>query len=622
MKLLQENSQKSISSPISSISNQDRIIEVDEMLNDDWKRKSSSSSPIIKSDSQSNTSHSGGDKSQDSTEKSTKSTVQIPVHVIIKSCESSNTTSLQPSARLTSNLPQLSPLSQPNEITSNMANASQQLRSIMSSINQTTTNANSNTTTGIVGNQNKPVTTTVEIKTIDAQVSVANTLAATGTPTPTTIKTENTTTTNVVPTSFENVLAVNRTNELNAKIESVQQNVPKIVTETIPTTITAGKILTSQAFSQNNIGSITTTSAGSILVVKQLRTVSPMTNRSRSPVTVNSSGAKTQTFSLVKSTLGGTPIIISGQATQSGSSVIINKMPILTKVSTTASIVSAANSIAVSTNNPISVSTSIAKSTTQTMSILSSTLSQPQQSRIVPYADGQHITISKKPIKLPILTKIENATVVSNASVTSASSTAAIQNILQSGLYSHPTSGSILSATLSQPAQKPNTKLLQTQLTNNPFRRSKSTDEVPGFLKETPAQIISKRHSSMEASLKDEKDEITAATTASSINVQKSTENTTENCKFTTVTMVHKSDESQNVLLKQLLQQASNTTPTPSSMPTMSRSVTSLRAPSLGVVSSLEAQLARPVILPVPATPNAIQSKPNTHATGKLLLIF
>lgn len=594
-KKLQENS--------SPMSTQDRMIEVDEMLNDDWKRsKSSSSSPIIKTDSHSNASHS--EKSQDAPEKQ-KPTVQIPVHVIIKSCESPNT-NLQPATRLTSNLPQLSPLSQPNEITSNMANASQQLRSIMSSINQTT-----NTTTGLTtSNQNKSVTTTVEIKAMEAQVSAANTQLTSSASV--TGKTENTVA-NVVPTSFENVLAVNRNNELNAKAEAL----PKIVTETVPTTITAGKILTStQAFNQNNIGSITTTSAGSILVVKQLRTVSPMTSRSRSPVTVNSSGAKT--FSVVKSSMGGTPIIISGQAAQPGSSVIItqNKVPILTKVATSSSIVSVANTISGSATNPITVSTSVSKNTTQTMSILSNTLSQPQQSRIVPYAEGQHITISKKPIKLPILTKIENATVVSNASVTSASSTAAIQNILQSGLYSHPTSGSILSATLSQPSQKPNAKLLQTQLTNNPFRRSKSTDEVPGFLKETPAQIISKRHSSMEASntIKDEKDDATTSTVVT----PKTTENATENCKFTTVTMVHKSDESQNVLLKQLLQQVSNTAPTPSSMPTIvSRSVTSLRAPSLGVVSSLEAQLARPVILPVPATPNAIQSKPNTLSTGK-----
>lgn len=93
---------------------------------------------------------------------------------------------------------------------------------------------------------------------------------------------------------------------------------------------------------------------------------------------------------------------------------------------------------------------------------------------------------------------------------------------------------------------------------------------------------------------------------------------TTDNCKYSTVTIVpHKSDDSQNVLLKQLLQNSGSTA---SPMPTIvSRSVTSLRAPSLGVVSTLEAQLARPVILPVPATPNAIQSKPNVLAAPKVV---
>lgn len=233
-----------------------------------------------------------------------------------------------------------------------------------------------------------------------------------------------------------------------------------------------------------------------------------------------------------------------------------------------------------------------------------------------------------------------SSTTLSTSSLSSsASSTAAIQNILQTSLPTpYPASGgSILSATLSQPSSMPKSKLLPTQLTStNPYRRSKSTDEVPGFLKETPAQIISKRHSSMEASntiSKEEKDDaimptpmahaqkviaetttITTTTTAVT-----STSSSTENCKFTTVTIhkptmlindVHiKSDESQNVLLKQLLQQASNTTPSPSSsLPTISRTVTTLRAPSLGVVSSLEAQLARPVILPVPAKPNALPS--------------
>ncbi|CAD7013031.1 unnamed protein product [Ceratitis capitata] len=80
--------------------------------------------------------------------------------------------------------------------------------------------------------------------------------------------------------------------------------------------------------------------------------------------------------------------------------------------------------------------------------------------------------------------------------------------------------------------------------------------------------------------------------------------------------IVPKSEESNNVLLKKLLQNSSsshniNILSTNLSSPSTTsicshvlsaRKVINVRAPSLGLVSSLEAQLARPVIPPVPAT--------------------
>ncbi|XP_067626890.1 histone-lysine N-methyltransferase trr isoform X2 [Eurosta solidaginis] len=85
--------------------------------------------------------------------------------------------------------------------------------------------------------------------------------------------------------------------------------------------------------------------------------------------------------------------------------------------------------------------------------------------------------------------------------------------------------------------------------------------------------------------------------------------------------IVSKSEESNNVLLKKLLQNSSSShninilstnmqnTATSSTAPSSicnqvlsARKVINVRAPSLGLVSSLEAQLARPVIPPVPAT--------------------
>lgn len=522
------SSHKSIPSP-SSLSNQDRIIEVDEMLNDDWKRKSTSSSPVVKPESHLDDT-SNSDKSQDMGD---KQKAVIPVHVIIKSRESSQSPSLQPmsSQRAVSLLPQLSPLSQPNEITSNMANASQQLRSIMSSIS----NVSNQATASFAGRLS-----TIEV---DTSVNINKT----------------TKTISVVPTTFENVLTVSnkpvdgadKAKKIAERIITTTASQPFTTaakthstgpaTTTLAVVTTPTKILTSNAFNPNatltaitvpvttTIGAspgvaistavatpTTSTAMGSILVVKQLRTVAPIQNRSRSPITVNAVGNKTQNISIMKSSMvGAQAVIISGQSAQPGSSVIItqNKLPIAqlaklqseaaNKLVTTAN-ATGQNTIAVATSNQV-----VNDSAKPTMSILSSTLSQPQQTRIIPYqqhtGEGQQFTITKKPNVVTtrpavFTTKSVATAIVTNTAVTSANSTAAIQNILQSTLYQNKVGGSILSATLSQPQHKQTASLLQTQLANNVFRRSKSTDEVPGFLKETPAQIVAKRHSSMEQS--------------------------------------------------------------------------------------------------------------------------
>lgn len=141
----------------------------------------------------------------------------------------------------------------------------------------------------------------------------------------------------------------------------------------------------------------------------------------------------------------------------------------------------------------------------------------------------------------------------------------------------------------------------------------------------TASQLIAKRHSSVESSaiLKEEKSNAFEHATVGNASNQQSKEasngmSVNDNCKLSSITIVPhtKSDDSQNVLLKQLLQNSgSNSSSSPSQLPTIvSRAVTSsLRAPSLGVVSSLEAQLARPVIPPVPAQPNTIQTKSNLN---------
>lgn len=145
------NIQKSTSPTISSLSSTDRIIEVDEMLNDDWKRKSPN-----KTDNQV--------VIEKTPEEIEKKKPAVPVHLIIKQRDTSqNSVQTLVNHRLSSNLPQLSPLSQPNEITSNIGNASQQLRSIMSSINQNSINT---PTAQTIANQNKTAISAVEIKTM------------------------------------------------------------------------------------------------------------------------------------------------------------------------------------------------------------------------------------------------------------------------------------------------------------------------------------------------------------------------------------------------------------------------------------------------------------------------
>lgn len=150
---------------------------------------------------------------------------------------------------------------------------------------------------------------------------------------------------------------------------------------------------------------------------------------------------------------------------------------------------------------------------------------------------------------------------------------------------------SILSATLSQPKANPTITNL---LNSNMFKRSKSTDDMP-IAKETIRPQIASKRLSLEASIKTEPVEKEALATETS---------TVFASKFSSFSTPTKPEDSQNVLLKQLLQNTGNSTPVSSS--SLSRPVPGLicgnqRAPSLGVVSSLEAQLARPVIPPAPA---------------------
>lgn len=147
----------------------------------------------------------------------------------------------------------------------------------------------------------------------------------------------------------------------------------------------------------------------------------------------------------------------------------------------------------------------------------------------------------------------------------------------------------------------------------NSFKRSKSSDDVVTTTKEGSSDVtsISKRLS-LEVSneIKTEPLEspvIKEATIPQSV-INTTTITTVIKTEPMTVSPVpqvihkppQKSEDSQNVLLKQLLQNSgsSNTVGQINRQPAFP---TTNRAPSLGLFSSLEAQLARPVIPPAPA---------------------
>ncbi|KAL1379791.1 hypothetical protein pipiens_014643 [Culex pipiens pipiens] len=449
------------------------------------------------------TAHEG---SNDSHSSELKKQGVIPVHVISKSRENSKSPILGPAGqRVISSVPQLSPLSQPNELTMNAMNVSQQVRSIMSSVNPAT----SGTNIIQVGTSKQELTPTSSVSTIST-ISFDTVIPGKG---------DNMS----KPETIASILkTVSGKTILPAAAVANASNKPEVGQQ--QGTMAGGPTkLLNQQLQIGRISPAVSSAGNNILVVKQ----------------------------------GG--VIIQGQ----------------TRIQPA----------------EIPKSSVDSSSTSSIASILSSTLQQPQ-TRIVNFSEVSTIT-SQPP---PGLIMTSRPGVISSAT-------------------SSTTTTSILSATLSQPMKSSSTTsasmstLLQNQLQGPAaaFRRSKSTDEAPaGFPRETPAQVISKRLS-LEASNPvktepvDNNDDSNVSSTVSSTTGG-------QGCKFSTISSNVKTEsDSQNVLLKQLLQNTgtggATSSPTP---PPMARPPTNQRAPSLGVVSSLEAQLARPVI-PPSANPPAMQ---------------
>lgn len=415
-------------------------------------------------------------------------------------------------------IPQLSPLSQPAELTSNMANVSQQLRTIMSSLN--TNSAKTDNQPGLRKNSDATTPT---------QVNFENLLPSS--------KVE------VAPPRPSPIQRMEKPATSMPSPDNMPMSAAQMVGSRVNTLSTIGQMRKSPTVSPINspVGGIQNTL---------------MKSPAQSPLISN------QTFTSVEDNSPGS---VPSQVIQ---------MPALSKIQNNPS---AASSI-IHTSNTITTSiNTYPKNQPLPTSILGHTLLQPTRqinANNLPF-NPQSISSSQPPALVmtsrPLIGNKEpppNVTVRTHNMVTPG----------MGQMQAKQSQGSLNFITSS--------KLLHTQLTS-PLKRSKSTDEpksevIVGHIQPT------KRHSVEAVVVKSEPMETEDSTNTSSGNdiSGKNSQHSNANNQ--------RNDESQNVLLKQLLQittTASNVVP--------QRTVTIQRtAPALGTIPSLEAQLARPSIPP------------------------
>lgn len=418
----------------------------------------------------------------------------IPVHVIIKSRESSQspsatmstTSQQQQTQRLTSsltgissnigNMSQLSPLSQPIEINTNTHNATQQIRSIMSSLDSNEDSKNKTATITSSENNNQFVSV--------SSSSSSSSSATSG----------------IQKTIFRST--------------STPAGDTKIIISSSPAISTSSNIQTITSQQQQQQPS------NNVLFVKQIKTI-PSTS---SGIISNSAPSPSTTSTIVV-------VSQAGQVQSQGSSSVI-------------------------------------------------TLNK-HSNRLIDYLNSQQGNNSNK-----LESKMDppDAQGIPKTAVTI--------------LKSNPTITNLLNA--------------------NSFKRSKSSDDVASTAKEGNSEIsaiLSKRLSlevsneiktePLESPIIKESESI-PVTTSTAIKIEPSTPPILTQPK----PPPYKPEDSQNVLLKQLLQNSGSGNPVG---PIARTSINpAQRAPALGVFSSLEAQLATPpVIPPAPAKPIIVTSQPS-----------
>lgn len=410
-------------------------------------------------------------------------------------------------------VPQLSPLSQPAELTSNMANVSQQLRTIMSSLKT---------------NSSKVDTPPSNIASMMRKNSDATT--------PTQV-------------NFENLLP-------SSKVEvAVPRPSPQRIEKT-----------------GNPMSSSEMPMSAAQMVGSRVNTLSSIGQMRKSPSPINSPVSMQSTLmkSPAQSPLITNQTFVTEEITSSVASQMI-QMPALSKIhnsSTPPSMLHSSNTMTTSISG-------FQKTQALPTSILGHTLLQPTRqinANNLPF-NQQSISSSQPPALVmtsrPIMGNKEPAP---NVTVR----THGIMSPGMSQMQQKPQPGPINFITSS--------KLLHTQLTS-PLKRSKSTDEpksevIVGHIQPT------KRHSVESVIVKSEPMETDdpnaqIATDAQGNKAQQNAAN-------------QRNDESQNVLLKQLLQ----TTTTAANVVPQRTMTLQRTAPALGTIPSLEAQLARPSIPP------------------------
>lgn len=479
----------------------------------------------------------------DHSQESSKST--IPVHVIMRSRESSPVTVA--TSRITTIMPQLSPLSKPTELTTNIANGSQQVRTIMSSLNTSKVESTVNTSISSI----KKTHLHLELPT-STQVNFENLLPST--------KVE-------VVTSKISHRGLMEKAVMNSRINLVETSQMNLI-------------------QNSRISNVTTPVSSAIIRGQQSPHGSPTGSPRHSPLLLSKSPIQSP---LVMSQSNSDEFPTSSVQTPVISQQLI-QMPALSKIQS--NVPQPMSTVIQASLQTASSSLPLHKQLIST-NILSSTLLQA----------GRH---GPNNIQLPLQSISSSqppALVMSSRPATIISAHQLPPNVQSTATHS------ILSASLSQSMankshMNPNimstSKLLHSQLTS-PLKRSKSTDEpksdvVVGHIQPT------KRHSLESVIVKSEPMECDD----NGSNLESS------GCKFSS--MPQKTDESQNVLLKQLLQNSGgnspNVAPSRSTVPLLLASQRT--APSLGIVPSLEAQLARPSIPPPPHLPLAPVEPPKT----------